>query len=181
MPSVRVEHLVGIVCPVPTRGHSTKLKPIVGAIPITMHCAVQDECWQAFSMRSDNSLSPGVVVYIRETLVVNDHVKSLMPIGLLIDRDFAIRGATALMHHLHLHMSPVFQTLREKFLLCVIVMTATATDEKHFKWAWRISGGSEWSKGQGNGKQKGGKDQLIHQVTWARKQTGKHGFRALPS
>ena len=126
-------HLKGIVGPVAMRGDAAELEPFAGAIAIAVHAAVDQHAGQTLPVGFDDGFGPFGVLGIGEALVVHHDVVALVPVGLLIERDLAGGGGTALVDHHPLDAGPGGGALGDDQLLRLVVMAAAAGDQERLQ------------------------------------------------
>lgn len=78
---------VGVVGTVAGGGDPAELEPIVVADPVAVHRAVHEDRRHTLLMLGEDLLQKGRVLDVGETLVVEDDVIALRPIGFVVDRD----------------------------------------------------------------------------------------------
>ena len=85
---------------------------------------------QTGAVRFENAFDEILVLYIRETFIVDDHVVSLRPIRIRIDAEPMRRGWVALVHDRPLHVGARGDSFRENLLLLRVVVAAAARDQQ---------------------------------------------------
>src|SRR6056297_533537 len=114
---------------VPRRSHSAKLKPSVTADAITVHGTVDQHGRRTSPVRRQDHLGPLGVGNAGKAFIMNHHVESLGPIGILVKWYLSVRGAATLLDHGPLDVGALRKPFRYDQFLTIIIMATTTRDE----------------------------------------------------
>jgi hypothetical protein len=108
------------------------LGPLIGAISKRVHGAVKVDGGNGL-MDCEDVLHRGEVLIRGSAFVVNDHVVSLGPIGVVIKWERGIGAAVVGPDDINADVGAFLDALVEDLVLCLVIVAAAAGDEEGFE------------------------------------------------
>ena len=133
---------------VATTGNAQEFAPIINlGRTVSVHRAMDDHRIDPFEMRLGDAAYVLFRVGIREALVVNNYVKALEPLWVLIEVDHGFRPLATLVHDRPIDWDAFFlRSYLHRFALEVVVVTTSSRYKQYRKvlGCWLLSSTGRW-------------------------------------